>query len=47
MGMSIWMVSLRKHFRDLRKGPHEIKVQAATHDHDHLSASDTITAEVQ
>lgn len=34
-------------FKGLSKGKHEIKVQAATHDHDHLSASDTITVEVQ
>jgi hypothetical protein len=34
-------------FKGLSKGPHEIKVQAATHDHDHLTASDTITVEVQ
>lgn len=34
-------------FKGLSKGAHEIKVQAATHDHDHLAASDTITVEVQ
>lgn len=34
-------------FKGLSKGKHEIKVQAATHDHDHLAASDTITVEVQ
>ncbi|WHZ17091.1 MAG: hypothetical protein OJF52_003943 [Nitrospira sp.] len=34
-------------FKGLSKGPHEIKVQAATHDHDHLAATDTITVEVQ
>ncbi|MCC2643143.1 MAG: uncharacterized protein K0S45_3556 [Nitrospira sp.] len=34
-------------FKGLSKGTHEIKVQAATHDHDHLSASDSITVEVQ
>lgn len=34
-------------FKGLSKGTHEIKVQAATHDHDHLSASDAITVEVQ
>lgn len=34
-------------FKGLSKGTHEIKVQAATHDHDHLVASDTITVEVQ
>jgi hypothetical protein len=33
-------------FRGLSKGKHEIKVQAATHDHDHLAATDTITVEV-
>ncbi len=34
-------------FKGLSKGMHEIKVQAATHDHDHLTATDTITVEVQ
>ncbi|MBS0169566.1 MAG: hypothetical protein JSR62_04370 [Nitrospira sp.] len=34
-------------FKGLSKGPHEIKVQAATHDHDHLAATDTVTVEVQ
>lgn len=34
-------------FKGLNKGKHEIKVQAATHDHDHLAATDTITVEVQ
>ena len=34
-------------FKGLSKGAHEIKVQAATHDHDHLAATDTITVEVQ
>lgn len=34
-------------FKGLSKGPHEIKVQAASHDHDHLAATDTITVEVQ
>lgn len=34
-------------FKGLSKGTHEIKVQAATHDHDHLVASDAITVEVQ
>lgn len=34
-------------FKGLSKGKHEIKVQAATHDHDHLVATDTITVEVQ
>ena len=34
-------------FKGLSKGTHEIKVQAATHDHDHLAAADTITVEVQ
>ena len=34
-------------FKGLSKGKHEIKVQAATHDHDHLAASDSITVEVQ
>ena len=34
-------------FKGLSKGRHEIKVQAATHDHDHLAATDTITVEVQ
>ena len=34
-------------FKGLSKGKHEIKVQAATHDHDHLTATDTITVEVQ
>jgi hypothetical protein len=33
-------------FKGLSKGKHEIKVQAATHDHDHLAATDTITVEV-
>lgn len=34
-------------FKGLSKGTHEIKVQAATHDHDHLAAADSITVEVQ
>ncbi len=34
-------------FKGLSKGKHEIKVQAATHDHDHLGATDQITVEVQ
>jgi hypothetical protein len=34
-------------FKGLSKGKHVIKVQAATHDHDHLSAADTITVDVQ
>lgn len=34
-------------FKGLSEGKHEIKVQAATHDHDHLTATDTITVEVQ
>ena len=34
-------------FKGLSKGKHEIKVQAATHDHDHLAASDTITVTVE
>lgn len=34
-------------FKGLSKGKHVIKVQAATHDHDHLAASDSITVEVQ
>ena len=34
-------------FKGLSKGKHEIKVQAATHDHDHLAATDAITVEVQ
>ena len=34
-------------FKGLSKGKHEITVRAATHDHDHLAASDTITVEVQ
>ena len=34
-------------FKGLSKGAHEITVQAATHDHDHVGASDTITVEVQ
>ncbi len=34
-------------FKGLSKGKHEIKVQAATHDHDHLAATDTITVDVQ
>ena len=34
-------------FKGLSKGKHAIKVQAATHDHDHLAATDTITVEVQ
>jgi hypothetical protein len=34
-------------FKGLSKGKHEIKVQAATHDHDHLAATDSITIEVQ
>ena len=33
-------------FKGLSKGKHEIKVQAATHEHDHLAATDTITVEV-
>ena len=33
-------------FKGLSKGKHEIKIQAATHDHDHLAATDTITVEV-
>ncbi len=34
-------------FKGLSKGTHQIKVQAATHDHDHLAATDQITVEVQ
>lgn len=34
-------------FKGLSKGKHEIKVQAASHDHDLLAATDTITVEVQ
>lgn len=34
-------------FKGLSKGKHEIKVQAATHDHELLTATDTITVEVQ
>ena len=34
-------------FKGLSRGAHEITVQAATHDHDHVGASDTITVEVQ
>ncbi len=34
-------------FKGLRKGKHEIKVQAATHDHEHLAATDTITVVVE
>lgn len=34
-------------FKGLSKGKHEITVQAATHDHEHLAATDTITVEVQ
>jgi len=34
-------------FKGLSKGKHEITVQAATHDHDHLAATDKITVEVQ
>ena len=34
-------------FKGLSKGKHEIKVQAATHDHDHLAATDTITVIVE
>lgn len=34
-------------FKGLSKGKHEIKVQAATHDHDLLAANDSITVEVQ
>ena len=34
-------------FKGLSKGKHEIKVQAATHDHDLLVATDSITVEVQ
>jgi hypothetical protein len=34
-------------FKGVSRGKHEIKVQAATHDHDHLAASDAITVEVQ
>ena len=34
-------------FKGLSKGKHEIKVQAATHDHDHLAAADSITVDVQ
>lgn len=34
-------------FEGLSKGKHEIKVQAATHDHDHLAASDSISVTVQ
>ena len=34
-------------FKGLSKGKHAITVQAATHDHDHLAATDTITVEVQ
>ena len=34
-------------FKGLSKGKHAITVRAATHDHDHLAATDTITVEVQ
>lgn len=34
-------------FKGLSKGKHEIKVQAATHDHDHLAATDSISVTVQ
>jgi hypothetical protein len=34
-------------FKGLSKGTHEIKVQAATHDHDHLTATDAITVVVE
>jgi hypothetical protein len=34
-------------FKGVSKGTHEIKVQAATHDHEHLAATDSITVEVQ
>jgi hypothetical protein len=34
-------------FKGLSKGKHEIKVQAATHDHDHPVATDTITVIVK
>ncbi len=34
-------------FKGLSKGRHEIKVLAATHDHDHLAATDSIMVEVQ
>ncbi|MCC6138998.1 MAG: hypothetical protein IT389_00120 [Nitrospira sp.] len=34
-------------FKGLSKGKHTIKVQAATHDHEHLVAADTITVDVQ
>lgn len=34
-------------FKGLSKGKHKITVQAATHDHEHLAATDTITVEVQ
>ncbi len=34
-------------FTGLSTGIHEIKVQAATHDHGHLAASETIMVDVQ
>ncbi len=34
-------------FKGLSKGKHVIKVQAATHDHEHLTATDSITVDVQ
>lgn len=34
-------------FKDLSMGTHAITVQAATRDHEHLSATDTITVDVQ
>jgi hypothetical protein len=34
-------------FKGLSKGKHEIKVQAATHDHDYLAATDSISVTVQ
>lgn len=34
-------------FKGLSKGKHEIKVQAATHDHHHLAASDSISVVVE
>lgn len=34
-------------FKGLSRGRHEIKVQAATHDHHHLAASDSISVVVE
>lgn len=34
-------------FKGVKKGKHKIMVEAATHDHEHLAASDTVTVVVR